>query len=125
MSNLAFYTAPSTASNLHVWLLGISEGLAATRRKTILRISGSGTTLSGNCDEVWANMITAYSVLLPAAPVDGDHYEFTKTDASGNALTIDRNGKTINGAASNVTVGTQWATKRLTWSTDENTWLSR
>lgn len=126
MSNLAFYTAPSTASSLNAWLLGVSEGIAATRRVTVKSVSASGTTLAGDCDEVRCDLTSgAFSVILPAAPVDGDRYEFTKTDASSNALTIDRNGKTINAAASNVTVSTRWARLTLSWSATDNTWWSR
>ena len=126
MSDLGFYVAPVSPSNLNVWLLGVAAGLAAARRNTVKIVAAAGTTLAGDCDEVRCNMTTgAYSVLLPAAPVDGDRYEFTKTDATGNVLTIDRNGKTIRGAASNVTISTQWNSLMLTWSTDDNTWWSR
>ncbi|MEQ1891074.1 MAG: hypothetical protein ABL998_00910 [Planctomycetota bacterium] len=95
------------------------------RLRTPLIVAGTGT-LDGNADEVWADLTAgAFTYHLPVAPNDGDVYEFTKVDSSGNALTIGRNGKTINGAASDVTVSTQWASKRLTWSAAQNTWWSR
>lgn len=95
------------------------------RLRTTLQVSATGT-LSGNADEVWADLTAgAFTYHLPAAPEDGDSYEFAKVDSSGNALTVGRNGKTINGAAADVTVSTQWASKRLTWSATKNTWWSR
>lgn len=95
------------------------------RLRTPLPVSATGT-LDGNADEVWADMTSgAFTYHLPSAPNDGDSYEFTKVDASGNALTIGRNGKNINGSAADVTISTQWASKRLTWSSTKNTWWSR
>jgi hypothetical protein len=101
---------------------------ALARRRTILSIAfaDDGGVLTGNADEVWADLTGgAFTYHLPLTPLDGDSYEFTKIDASGNALTIGRNGETINGAAADVTLSTQWASKRLTWSTDADTWWSR
>lgn len=91
-------------------------GLGKARLKTVLRITGA-VTLDGLQDEVWADLTTAaFAATLPPTPADGDHYEFTKTDATANALTIGRNGKNINGAAADVTLSTQWGSKRLTYS---------
>lgn len=99
--------------------------MGAARRRTILVVTGAGT-LTGNADEIWADMTAgAFAYALPSSPNDGDSYVFTKTDATGNALTIGRNAKNINGAAADATLSTQWGSKTLTWSATANTWWSR
>ena len=62
-----------------------------------------------------------FSVLLPAVPYDGLTFVFSENAGSANNLTIDGNGKNINGAATKVVStaylrttlrynGTQWIT---------------
>lgn len=117
-------TLPSSL-NLDEVRLEVLEAFAATRLKTTANISAAGTTLDGTQDEVRADCSGgSFSVLLPASPTEGDHYEFTNVGASGT-LTVDRNGKTINGAGSNVTLSTQWSSKRITWNASANTWWWR
>lgn len=125
MSDISGLVAIGPELNLDEVRSAVLEGLAKTRLQTILNLSGA-YTLNGDADLVLADLTSAaFEVTLPAAPVDGDRYEFMKVDASGNALTVGRNGKNINGVASNVSVSTQWASKVLTWSATLNSWVSR
>ena len=100
----------------------VEAGIGKSRLRTTVNYSSGPQTLAGTVDEVRCD--GTFTVNLPAAPVDGDSYEFVQVNAAGT-LTIGRNGKTINGAASNVTLSTQWASKRLTWNTTADTWWSR
>lgn len=71
-----------------------------------------------------ANGSGPVSYTLPAAPVDGDAIEFAEGPASFglNALTLQRNGKTIMGLSEDMTVTTDRAVGRLIWSAAANTW---
>lgn len=110
--------------NLDEVRLAILEGLALARVPTPILLNGAHD-LDGDADLVLADCTSAgFTVNLPATPVDGDEYEFILVSAT-NTLTIGRNGKDINGAGSNVTISTQWASKRLTWSADLDSWVSR
>jgi hypothetical protein len=105
----------------------VLEGFQRAKLRTVLRLTSGPYTLDGECDVILADLTGgAFSVLLPAAPENGDEYEFVKVDAGGNALTIDRNGKTINGAASNLSITTQWraGARVLTWNSTQNTWIA-
>lgn len=110
--------------NLDEVRLAFLEGLASARMRTVLSLTGAHD-LDGDADLVLADCASAgFTVNLPPTPVDGDEYEFMLVSAT-NTLTIGRNGKNINGAGSNVTISTQWASKRLTWSEDLDSWVSR
>lgn len=63
------------------------------------RTTGPYTILS--TDDVITGDTTggSFSILLPPAPTTGDHY-YIKQIAAANTLTLDGNGKTIDGAAS-------------------------
>lgn len=100
------------------------EGLALARLRKSILYTGAAT-LAGDVDLALADCTTAaFTLTLPAAPVDGDHYEFMKLD-NVNTLTIGRNGKNINGVAADKTIATQFGALRLTWSAAANTWASR
>jgi hypothetical protein len=102
------------------------EGFAAARRKTILVLdfADAGYTLNGECDQVHCDLTGGnFTVNLPAAPVDGDEYEFLNTTTG--TTTIGRNGKTINGAPADVTVTTLGGTRKVTWSEERDTWWFR
>lgn len=125
MSDLSGLVAIPNTLNLDQMRSKVLEGFSACRKQKPMLLTGA-YTLAGDADIVLADLTSAaFDVTLPASPQDGDRYEFVKVDASGNALTIGRNGKNINGAAANVTISTQWAAKVLTWSTSLNSWVSR
>lgn len=127
MSDQSTYFTPTVGSDAFAKLRDrVEAGLGKARLKTTANYSSFPQTLAGAADEIRCDMTSgAGTVHLPPTPADGDHYEFVKVDASGNALTVGRNGKTINGAASDVTVTTPWAGLALTWSAAANTWWSR
>jgi hypothetical protein len=125
MSDLSGLVSIPDTLNLDEFRIEVLAGFGAARKETIL-LRTSAYTLNGDADLVIADLTSgAFEVTLPASPVEGDRYEFLKLDASGNALTIGRNGKNINGAASNVTISSQLGRKVVTWSSAANSWISR
>jgi hypothetical protein len=69
----------------------------------------------------------AFTVTLPAASavVSGAEFVITKTDSSGNAVTVGRTGgDTINGAASDKSIATQWSGYVLV-SDGSSGWVAR
>lgn len=127
MSDQSSFFTPTIGQDAYAKLRDrVEAGLGKSRLKTTQNFSSFPQTLAGASDEVRCDMTSgAGTVNLPTSPADGDHYEFTKIDSGGNALTIGRNGKTINGVAADVTISTQWASKRLTWNATADTWWSR
>lgn len=109
------------------------------------RFSGSNQLVGGNqfgvrtltASELLDNMTggvircdataAAFTITLrgnPTATVGvakGEVYHFIKTDASGNAVTINLNGSTYKGSALNVTLATQYASLKILW--DGTEWI--
>tara|TARA_A100001391_G_C5064778_1_gene276903 strand:- start:1632 stop:2123 length:492 start_codon:yes stop_codon:yes gene_type:complete len=67
----------------------------------------------------------AVTATLPASPSQGDEVRFVDTNGTfdTNNLTVDRNGKPIQGAASNLTVATERAGFGLVFYNDTQGWL--
>jgi hypothetical protein len=64
----------------------------------------------------------AFSVFLPAAPVHGQVFNIKKIDATvANALTLDGNGKNIDGAATKV-ITAQYAGYTVQYDSTSTTW---
>ena len=125
MSYQSELVAMPNGLNLDEVRLKFLEGFALARLRKSILYTGAAT-LAGDVDLALADCTSAaFSLTLPAAPVDGDNYEFMKLDPTANVLTIARNGKTINGATADKTIATQFGTLRLTWSAAANTWASR
>lgn len=123
MSDQGSYVVATLGSESITKLRNNAEAnVGKSRLKTTVNYSSGPQTLDGTADEVRCD--GTFTVNLPPSPTDGDHYEFVQVNAAGT-LTIGRNGKTINGAASDVTLSTQWASKRMTWNMTANTWWSR
>lgn len=111
--------------NLDEVRAAVLEALGRCRLKTVVRYTSGGPyTLDGTVDQVW--VAGTLTVNLPAAPNDGDTYDFLQ-ETNGATLTIGRNGKNIDGAASDTTVvgGASNVWKTLTWSASANTWRTR
>ena len=124
MSDQSTYFTPTVGSELFSKVRDrVEAGLGKARLKTVVRYTSGPQTLTGAADLV--TCAGTFTVNLPAAPLDGDHYEFVQENGGGATLTIGRNGKTINGAASDATIASQWAGLALTWSAAANTWWSR
>lgn len=60
----------------------------------------------------------ATTIKLPASPTFGSWVAVKKTDASGNAITINGNGHTIDGAATQA-LAVQWNAKTSVWNGTE------
>jgi hypothetical protein len=64
----------------------------------------------------------AFSVFLPATPVHGQTFVIKKIDATvANALTLDGNGKNIDGAAT-IAITAQWAGYTVQYDTTSTAW---
>jgi hypothetical protein len=88
-------------------------------------ITTAGYT-AGNNDRLFVDTTGgAYSITLPGSPATGDSVRFL--DVAGNfntyALTIDRNGNNIMGAASNLTLSTQYEGLVLVYSGATYGWV--
>lgn len=57
-----------------------------------------------------------FTITLPASPYDGMTFHFSEVKNSANALVIDGNGKTINGAAT-LTMNAAYRQRKLRYST--------
>jgi hypothetical protein len=126
MSNRTYHTTLLGTDTVSASRNVINANVGNSRLRTVTHYTTGPQTLAETADIVTADLTAgAFTVNLPATPTAGDTYELFKVDASGNALTIGRNGKTINGAAADSTIGTQWARLVLTWAATANTWLSR
>ena len=61
------------------------------------------------------------TLTLSATPLDGQTHEFFKADAAAGAITIDGNGKNINGSA-NFTIGSQYGWARVIYIGGAGEW---
>ena len=125
MTDQAFATAIApTDLATTVLVTTVPANCGKRRLRTIVRYTSGPQTLAGAVDEVWC--AGTFTVNLPAAPTDGDHYDFLQ-ETNAATLTIGRNGKNIDGAAADTTVvgSTVNVWKSLTWSTTANTWRTR
>lgn len=112
-------------SNASAIRLGLLASLGKCRLLTVVRYTSGPQTLAGNADLVTCDCASgSFTVNFPAAPLDGDTYEFYKETAS-NTLTIGRNGKTIDFAAADSTLTSAQGHRMFTWSAAANTWISR
>ena len=77
---------------------------AAGRIKATARLTGT-TTLDSTHHEVFCDTDGgAFTVTLPAAPVDGRTYRIINTGSSGNVLTIDENGTALLGSVTTLDI---------------------
>ena len=61
---------------------------------------------------------SAVTITLPSSPSTGQLYTITKNDSSANAVTVDGNGKTINGSTSH-TLSSQYDKVRIIYTGTE------
>jgi len=61
------------------------------------------------------------TITLDADPIDGQTHYIAKRDASGNAVTVDGNGKTINGSAS-LSLASQYDKMIITYMAKADEW---
>lgn len=101
----------------------INANFAAARRLTVVTITNADSPYTaGESDVILADATGgAITVNLPDAVV-GDTYRVVKTDASGNAVTLDASGSgTINGATTRA-LSSQWAGVTVVQATS-TTWV--
>lgn len=121
----SYIVATLGAENLPKLRNNTEANFGRSRLETVVRYTSGPQTLAGTADLVTCDAAGgSFTVHLPAAPVDGDRYEFFK-ETAGNTLTIGRNGKNINFAAADHTLTSALSSAVLTWSTAANSWLAR
>lgn len=125
MSDQEFFTAWQSTDALETARGSVNAALAAAREKTVVYVDSATTTaltLDGSQDVVLVDCTTDnVTITLPADPdtdEPGAGYSVVRVDGSGNTLTVARNGKPINGAASDDTISTQHQAKDYLWSAD-------
>lgn len=75
-------------------------------------------------EQYWVDVDTtggAVTVTLPLTPVDGETHVISKKNAGANAITIDGNGKNVNGAAS-INFNTQYQGRLLSFVGAASEW---
>jgi len=67
----------------------------------------------------------AFTIKLPAAPAAGDAVRIADSHGKWNTnnLTVDRNGKKIRAATSNITLNIQWQKVTFVYVDDTNGWI--
>lgn len=86
-------------------------------------VSAAGTTVAVNALVLASASSAAFSLTLPASPVDGSVVVAKKTDTTTNAVTVLPNaGQTINGSTSLV-LATQEAAARLVYYASTTRWM--
>ena len=124
-------TLPASISSITIngvsAALGSSVTIAAgTDWQTVILADGSTVTSATAGEGYFINTTSAtHTIQLPASPTLGD--EISIIDYAGtfdtNALTVDRNGKPIQGSAANLTVATERAGFTLVFVDDTQGWL--
>lgn len=98
MTDKSHYTAGTGL--LSDYVSDVNANFGRSRMLTILSYSAAAT-LADTCDLALCDATSAaFDLDLPASPVAGDHFVAMKTDAGGNAVTLDGNGNDINGSSS-------------------------
>jgi hypothetical protein len=64
----------------------------------------------------------AFTIFLPASPYDGQTYHLSEIAGNATALTVDGNGKTINGAAT-LTMNAAFRQRKLRYSALAAQWI--
>ena len=130
---LAGSIANAKLSNSSITINGVSAALGAsvtiaagTDWQTVILADGSTVTSATAGEGYFINTTSAaHTIQLPASPTLGD--EISIIDYAGtfdtNALTVDRNGKPIQGSAANLTVATDRAGFTLVFVDDTQGWL--
>ena len=98
--------------------------LQAARLQPTVLVSAGGHTCA-SFEQCRVDLTSgALSVALPATPADNDPVKFFPRNMSGaNILTITRNGKTIEGSATDLTVDLKIDSVTLRYSNAATTWL--
>lgn len=121
MTNKAFHTTTAATDTYETGRQNMNAGLAAARMWTVVAIDDTDSpyALGDTADFLECDCTSgAIEVDLNSSPASGDVQRIQKSDGSGNAVTIDGNGKTINGSASD-SLASQYSTIVLVYNGTE------
>lgn len=81
----------------------INNALLVPRTRNVTATTTTPYTISSTEDHIDMDATAGAKIVkLPASPVTGREVSVAKTDAGGNAVTVNGNGKNINGAGTSV-----------------------
>lgn len=108
-------TAEIEITPTHTKIVG---GKAVSQRNTAVN-----TTMTSN-DFMLVTTVNPLTITLPLAPINGQEFIFKAISATGGSpITINGNGKNINGAATS-TITNNYGTTNIVFNTTLNSWLS-
>ena len=107
MTNSSFYVSTADTSISTSLRANVETNFQNARIHTVLVTAGD-QTLSTNYDTVFVDATASVTVSLVGTPTTGDNYRIIKYDSTAGTLTVSRNGKNINAAASNLSTVTQF-----------------
>lgn len=99
MTDTTYYTSTNTTDTLPTFRDNVHVSLAQARMRTWTSYTADQTLVTTE-DYVDVDATSgAVTIDLPASPVEGHEYVIRKSDGGGNAVTVDGNGKNIDGSA--------------------------
>lgn len=102
-------------------LADITLGLQAVPLGNVVSMA-NGYTLKIGDAILYATTTGSFTIKLPAAPLHGEQHYIKKISADGNTLTVDGNGRNIDGAATQTTT-VQFAGFRCQYDINKNLWF--
>lgn len=121
MSDNAWATTLNATDSRSDFVAHYNADQAAARFGTT-KAYAAADTLAKDCDLALCDATSgAFSLDLPASPSAGDNYIIKKTDVSANAVTVDGNGKNIDGAAT-YALASQYDSVRVLYDSTDDEW---
>lgn len=102
-------------------LADISIGLQPIPLGNVVSMA-NGYTLKIGDAILYATTTGSFTIKLPAAPAHGEQHYIKKISADANTLTVDGNGRNIDGAATQTTI-VQYAGFRCQYDINRNVWF--
>lgn len=121
MSNSTYVAEVLETVDLEALMVAVNAIRAGARRRSVQSVAAT-LELDATQDVVLADATSgAYDVDLDAAPADEEQYTVVKVDASANAVTINGNGKNINGSPT-LALASQWDRATVVYDAGTTAW---